>query len=124
MISGNSNKDLWHYVKPHGQILEGFRSMIANRLSRNGKHWTKIFARRNSGTYNNQWMVIDYKRFKPSKTLPKNGLLWILEQLPGHIHMEDMTSLLTSRSYWPSYNVADFVEVFHISDRIHDGSNN
>ena len=60
-------------VKPQGQVLEGFRSMIANRLSRNGKHWTKIFARRNSGTYNNQWMVIDYKRFKPSKPLPKQG---------------------------------------------------
>ena len=112
---GNSNKDLWHLVKPQGQILEGFRSMIANRLSRNGKHWTKIFARRNSGTYNNQWMVIDYKRFKASKPLPKQGLLWVLEQLPGHIHMEDMTSLLTSRSYWPSYNTPYFKDIFNMS---------
>ena len=70
---GNSNKDLWKFVKPHGQILEGFRSLIANRLAKNGKHWAKIFARRNSGTYNNQWMVVDFKKFKPGKKLPTKG---------------------------------------------------
>ena len=70
---GNSNKDLWKFVKPHGQILEGFRSLIANRLAKNGKHWSKIFARRNSGTYNNQWMVVDFKKFKPGKKLPTKG---------------------------------------------------
>ena len=112
---GNSNKDLWKFVKPHGQILEGFRSMVANRLARNGKMWSKIFARRNSGTYNNQWMVIDYTKFKPGKVLPKQGLLWILEQLPGHIHMEDLTHVLTSQTYWPSYNTPYYKDIFNLS---------
>ena len=112
---GNSNKDLWKFVKPHGQILEGFRSMVANRLARNGKMWSKIFARRNSGTYNNQWMVIDYTKFKPGKVLPKKGLLWILEQLPGHIHMEDLTHVLTSQTYWPSYNTPYYKDIFNLS---------
>ena len=44
---GNSNKELWKFVKPHGRILEGFRSLIANRLAKTGKMWSHIFARRN-----------------------------------------------------------------------------
>lgn len=112
---GNSNKELWKFVKPHGRILEGFRSLIANRLAKTGKMWSHIFARRNSGTYNNQWMVVDYKKFKPGKKLPRKGLLWILEQLPGHIHMDDLTSVLTAKSYWPSYNTPYYKDIFNMS---------
>jgi hypothetical protein len=42
---------------------------VANRLAVDGKSWTKIFRRHNSGTYNNQWMVVDYKRFLPNKVV-------------------------------------------------------
>ena len=81
---GNSNKDLWKFVKPKGQLLEGVRTMVANRLAINGKQWSKLFSKRNSGTYNNQWMVLDYKKFTPGKDLSGvKGLLWVLEQLPG-----------------------------------------
>jgi hypothetical protein len=112
---GNSNKALWNQVKPHGQVLEGFRSMVATRLANSGKKWSQIFARRNSGTYNNQWMVVDYKRFKPGKPLSEKGLLWVLEQLPGHIHMEDMTKVLVAKTYWPSYNTPYFKDIFEMS---------
>ena len=43
------------------------------------------------------------------------GLLWILEQLPGHVHMEDMTGFLTGKSYWPSYNSPYFKDIFNMS---------
>lgn len=113
---GNSNADLWKNVKWHGRVLEGIRSMVANRLAKTGKAWTRIFARRNSGTYNNQWMVVDYKRFKPGASLRNaTGILWVLEQLPGHVHMEDVTRILTAQSYWPSYNTPYFKDIFKLS---------
>ncbi len=78
---GNENPAIWHFVKPVGQIVEGVRVTVANRLATNGKEWTEIFRRRNSGTYNNQWMIVDYKKFKPGMRKMKQGLLWILEQV-------------------------------------------
>lgn len=38
--------------------------MVANRLATDGKSWSDIFQQYNSGTYNNQWMVVDYNKFK------------------------------------------------------------
>ncbi len=39
------------------------RILVSNRLARSGKEWTDIFQRNNGGTYNSQWMVLDYGRF-------------------------------------------------------------
>ena len=35
-----------------------------------------------SGTYNNQYMLLDLKKVELRKTL-HNGALWIVEQIPG-----------------------------------------
>ena len=32
------NPDLWKYIKPTGQVLEGIRSVVANRLATTGKY--------------------------------------------------------------------------------------
>jgi len=72
-------------------VLEWMRNVVANRLSSTGKEWTDLFKRYNSGTYNNQWMIADYKLFKPGKPLPDKNLLWVLEQIPGYIHADDQT---------------------------------
>ena len=52
-----------------------------------------------SGTYNNQYMIIDLKLFTPGKQL-KNGLLTIIEQIPSLVVYADATDTLT-RGYWP-----------------------
>lgn len=49
------------------QVLEVVRVAVANRLADGGYSWTKIFSRYNSGTYNNQWMIVDLKRFIPGQ---------------------------------------------------------
>lgn len=79
-----------------------------------GKEWTEVFSRHNSGTYNNQWMIVDYKLFKPFKPL-RDGLFWVLEQLPTLIESRDATDVLRSQSFWPSYNSPYFPTIFNLS---------
>ncbi|XP_009976043.1 PREDICTED: putative phospholipase B-like 2, partial [Tauraco erythrolophus] len=60
---GNNNPARWKYLDPRSSVLE----------------WLRRF---NSGTYNNQWMVVDYNAFVPGRASPPQGLLTVLEQIP------------------------------------------
>ena len=82
--------------------LTWVRTIVANREASDGASWATIFSRNNSGTINNQWMVIDYNKFTPHQPL-KAGTLTILEQWPLSIEWRDMTQSL-ARGHWPSYN--------------------
>jgi len=110
----NHNKELWKNVKSQGQVPNWARTMVANRLATNGEEWMKIYFKYNSGTYNNQWMVLDYNRFQPGKAL-RPGTLWVGEQLPGYHVTEDMTAHLSSTTHWVSYNRPFFPFIFNIS---------
>ena len=59
-------------------------------------------------------MVVDYKLFKPGKPL-RDGLFWVLEQLPSLIEAKDMTDTLRTQAFWPSYNSPYFTSVFNLS---------
>ncbi|CAD6188332.1 unnamed protein product [Caenorhabditis auriculariae] len=93
------------YMKAQGQVHCWVRSFISNALSKTAKGWTDVFSKYNSGTYNNQWTVLDWKHFTPGQPIPDKDMLWILEQAPGHIDSRDMTWYLKRYSYWPSYNI-------------------
>ena len=96
-------------------MLEWIRAVVANNLATSGEEWSDVFARHNSGTYNNQWMVVDYKLFRTGETDLQPGLLWILEQIPGTVMAADLTDFLQSQQYWPSYNAPYFSEIFNMS---------
>ncbi|KAK6744760.1 hypothetical protein RB195_011465 [Necator americanus] len=102
---------LYNHINPEGQVLCWIRSTISNYLSSTPRKWVELFSRYNSGTYNNQWDVLDYKLFKPGKEIPEKDLFWILEQTPGYVKMEDMTWFLKNYSYWPSYNIPFFKDI-------------
>lgn len=110
---GNSNKDLWKYVTTDS-MLYWIRIMVANRLAYTGQDWASLFALHNSGTYNNQWMVVDYKLFESGHSL-KDGLLTVLEQIPGTVYWEDSTEKLRNTSYWASYNIAYYPDIYNSS---------
>ncbi|NXE38537.1 PLBLB protein, partial [Ptilorrhoa leucosticta] len=101
---GNNNPALWKYLDPRGSVLEWLRNIVANRLARSGPEWAAVFRRFNSGTYNNQWMVVDYKAFTPGRASPAPGVLTVLEQIPGLVVVADQTELLYQQGYWASYN--------------------
>ena len=89
------------------------RTMVANMLATGGESWSDLFSVLHSGTYNNQWMVLDATKFAPSELPPAAaaaasmaGLFWVLEESPGLIHAEDQTAALLESGYWGSYNVA------------------
>jgi len=103
------NKALYDQNSPSGQLWEPVRVMVANRLATTGKQWVELFSKHNSGTYNNQWMVVDYKKARQGSW---TGVLWVVEQIPGSLVSRDMTEHLTTTSYWASYNRAFFQETF------------
>lgn len=97
-------------VKPDS-ALSWQRVRVANLLGRNGTHWAQQVSQLNSGTYNNQYMILDLKLFTPGTDL-KPGLLTIAEQMPGDVVVGDATGDL-ERGHWPSYNVPYFPEVYN-----------
>ena len=68
------------------------RTMIALRLADNGKSWCDIFQKLNSGTYNNQFMVLDLKLIDTQKKEIADEALYIIEQLPDYCGVEDVTN--------------------------------
>lgn len=94
-------------------VLTWARTVIANRVAWDGKTWVEWFSRENSGTINNQWMIVDYNKFVPYHPLP-NGTLWVLEQLPEYVQSADLTPYLQN-GHWPSYNQPFFPEVRNLS---------
>jgi hypothetical protein len=107
------NTSLYTAVVPE-TVSEFIRVMAANYLSYTGDQWTQYFSRHNSGTYNNQYMVVDFERYQPGQYLP-DGVLWVAEQIPGHVSRADVTHVLRATGYWASYNINFFKDLYNIS---------
>ena len=72
--------------------------MLANRLATDTASWVALFSRFNSGTYNNQNMILDFKKFKPNQPLA-NGTLLLCEQVYRrlfHTHTHHSVSVCLS----------------------------
>eukprot|EP00123_Amoebidium_parasiticum_P016856 comp23610_c0_seq1/m.40158 comp23610_c0_seq1/g.40158 ORF comp23610_c0_seq1/g.40158 comp23610_c0_seq1/m.40158 type:complete len:589 (-) comp23610_c0_seq1:788-2554(-) len=101
-----NNPDLYQRLTPES-IPSWARVLTANALASSGAHWTSLFARYNSGTYNNQWMVLDYNMWIKGQK-PKPGFFHVLEQMPGEIIADDLTDYITKTGYFASYNIPFF----------------
>ncbi|EGC38000.1 hypothetical protein DICPUDRAFT_46100 [Dictyostelium purpureum] len=116
------NPELYKLIRPYSGVLSWIRITITNRLSNDGKSWCETFSRYNSGTYNNQYMVIDYKKFTPYKEL-KDGALYVLEQIPEYIEYDDQTVLLREM-YFSSFNIPFYETIYNMSGYNNFTSNN
>ena len=108
----NNNASLWKYVQP-STLPTSIRGVIATRLATDGASWAALFKNFNSGTYNNEWMVLDYNKWQRRE---KTGILTVTEQMPGFIYTEDYSERLYSKSYYASYNVPSMPTVFKLSN--------
>lgn len=93
-----------------GKVPDFMRIMLANRLSKTGKDWSEWMRKSSTGTYCSQWMVVDYNKFKPGQPLA-NGTLFVVEQVPGMNHIEDMSHHLQDHGFWASENRPWFKDV-------------
>lgn len=92
---------------------------ITNWLAKTPMHWVDIYSKKNSGTMNAQWMILDYNNFKKGKPVPDN-VFWILETIPGKLHSADMTHRLRTHGFWGSYNRPYFQDIREATG--HDGA--
>lgn len=79
---GNYNEKSLDLITPN-TVLTWIRAEIAHRTASSGLQWAEAFGRHNSGTYNNEWVVVDYKQFHRGKEVqPETGIIHVVEQMP------------------------------------------
>eukprot|EP00941_MAST-03F_sp_MAST-3F-sp1_P004216 g4216.t1 len=95
----------------HG-VVSWVRNLVANRIASSGKEWANIYATHNAGTYNCQWMIVDYNKLQVGDENPiQRDTFWVIETIPGMSHAEDMTDVLKTQRYWPSVNRPFFPDI-------------
>jgi len=112
--NGIFNLSLYDAVKPES-LMCWVRTIVSNRVANTGPEWVKVMQEYNSGTYNNQWMITDFKLWeKGQKKLAPNNL-WIGSQIPGYFLSADVSNVVNTQGYWASYNVPYFPFIFDIA---------
>ena len=127
----NRNLTLWTDAVLENSIFLAPRSMAANRLAHNGRSWAKFMAK-SPTTGSKQWLVIDSKHLDNLETenvdedynytdedinefqksvseIKSDGsLFWIVDQIPGRLHAEDVTQKILMDGFWRSEGVPYF----------------
>lgn len=109
----NFNEDLFEYVKPNS-IFTWIRAVLSTWCATSGKDWVDYFSKSNSGTYNNEYLIVDTNKFEFFEK-PTNDLLWIIEQMPGIFMSADITDILVNQSYFASFNTPYFTNLFNLA---------
>uniref|UniRef100_A0A646QBX4 Phospholipase B-like n=1 Tax=Thelotornis mossambicanus TaxID=1328036 RepID=A0A646QBX4_9SAUR len=106
------NHSLLKQVVPES-LFAWERVRIANMMADSGKTWAQTFEKQNSGTYNNQYMILDTKKIKLQRSID-DGALYIVEQIPKLVEYSDQTNILR-KGYWPSYNIPFHSKIYNMS---------
>jgi len=115
-----SDEILAQYVTVRS-VLTPIRALVASTMAESGRQWYDIFSMHNSGTQNDQWHVVDFKKFTrghPTLNIPAKlepGTLYVFEQMPGSIAIRDKTQDLIDGSYWSSYNEPKFEQSLKVA---------
>ena len=108
------NQSLYDLVHPE-TLFTWIRAVRSMWCSINGSEWTESFIKHNSGTLNNQYLILDTKKFKRFEK-PSKDLLWLIEQYPGNNYERyDITNLLIQKGYFPSINVPFTLNLYNIA---------
>ena len=84
------------------------RARIANSVANGAEDWAETFLAENSGTHNDQWLIVDYKQIPK-----KEKIIYMVEQTPNisKKYYIDFTKTLLKQGYVGSYNSPYLEEV-------------
>nr|BAN41243.1 hypothetical protein, conserved [Entamoeba invadens] len=111
----NFNTDLNKFIVPE-TILDWLRIVVAVRHSDNGDDFFESFKKENSGTYNNQWIVVDYDLLNSVEDGIPEKTFTVSEQLPGYMYFQDFSKSLEETGYFGSYNLPAIQETIDMSN--------
>ena len=106
-------KMLKEFINPKS-LFTSFRSLLSTFISINGSDFSNNFLKHNSGTYNNDYYIIDFNKFERG-VKPKKDLIWLVEQIPSKTEYKlDITENLTNNGFIASFNCPFLPELFEI----------
>jgi len=112
-------------------VLTWTRAMVSALIATDGPSYYKWIVHNTSNTYDNNWIVVDYKRFgdllqetkdlSPEERLQyinENGveLIYTIEMVPGLHDAWDATSNLTEDGFYMSLNTPTKDEIFQAAE--------
>jgi hypothetical protein len=107
------NDTLYKEVFPES-LFTSERVMVSNMISNSSKEWAENFIKYNSGTYNNQFMILDKNKVNLINKTIDYDAFYIVEQIPGFTKINNVTHFLKF-GYWSSYNVPYDKEIYQKS---------
>ena len=107
------NDSLYSKMTPNS-IFTCERAMICNRISNSSKEWAENFAKYNSGTYNNQFMILDKNKVDLVNKSIEIDAFYIVETLPGLVKINNVSDIFKF-GYWSSFNVPYDKEIYDLS---------
>ncbi|XP_037933302.1 putative phospholipase B-like lamina ancestor [Teleopsis dalmanni] len=142
----NENIKLWQAVDITQSLPLAARVMAANRLAQHRRSWAKAMSK-HPITGSKQWVTVDLNKLNPETDLytklseddkhddaaltvnavdeaailerhnKNRGLIWIAEQLPGVMHMKDVTEnfIYDNNTTWFANGVPYFEDILEAS---------
>ena len=108
------NVSIYDVIQPQS-LLSWMRVVMANRMTDSGPAWADVFQAHNSGTYNNMWVITNHNIVPlDAVDLPPHSVT-IASQMPGVVRVMDVTPIIASQGYFPSYNVPLIPELFDLA---------
>ena len=107
------NDSLYKFVNPNSLFAQE-RAMICNRISNSSKEWAENYIKYNSGTYNNQYMILDKNKINLVNKSIEQDAFYIVETFPGIGKVNNVTDVFKF-GYWSSYNIPYDHELYNIS---------
>lgn len=118
------NLELFKNLSPD-TVPKWIRINIANRLAKNNSDWIEKFFKYNSGTHNNQWILVDYNQFETfiekdsfeNKIENPKNIIHLVEQIPilDKAYFQDVSEMLINEGYVASYNAPFFEETINLA---------